>query len=332
MNSRSANFGVIPPPAKRARASLLLLLTSLLLPAAVPASAQTQAASDSIAVQLDLISSARTGVDAPARAYATATEHGRPHKLETVDNEEASGSAAPDLDLFEYDWVDSLVIKATDHHRSDVAVDTAVSGELQLEKRVAENIAARELREAHIKRFFKRKWRGEKAVYRSLEIELDLLARYYAQHEEAYELIVGLSKQPVYFGYAANTFRTDVNGDALRVRSVKILFDPRSAAVLGQARRSGRAELSAMHAAMISSADALLHELLHADIVLNKGRDFIASGAMFSAFYPHEHEAQVIALERELFRAMSDADGLARPQRNTHRGYLLASSCATCLQ
>ncbi len=306
------------------------MLASLLLSAAVPAIAQTQTASDSIAVQLDLISSAQTGVDAQARANAT--ELGRPSKLETVDNDEASGSAASGLDLFEYDWVESLVIKATDDRRSDVAVDTAVSGELQLEKRVAENIAARELREAHIKRFFKRKWRGEKAVYRSLEIELDLLARYYAQHEEAYELIVGLSKRPVYFGYAANTFRTDVKGDALRVRSVKILFDPRSAAVLGQARRSGIAEPSAMPSAMISSADALLHELLHADIVLNKGRDFIASGAMFSAFYPHEHEAQVIALERELFRAMSDADGLARPQRNTHRGYLLASSCATCLQ
>ena len=253
----------------------------------------------STAVQLGLISPQPPAGFAPAMRMAAAGSNAA-----GVDDESTS------TELFEYDFVDSLVIAAT---------------------RTAESEAnARALREQRIKRFFKRKWRGDKTVYRSLEIEFDLLARYYAQHDSAYELIEGLSKQPVYLGYASNTFRTDVKGDALRVRSVKILFDPRSAAVLG--RSSPHSSHASGSNAVISSADALLHELLHADIVLNKGKDFISSGAMFSAFYPHEHEAKVIALERELFRDMSRADGIARPLRNTHSGYLLAASCATCLQ
>lgn len=194
-------------------------------------------------------------------------------------------------------------------------------------------------REKEIYDFFQRKWRGGKDLATEFDAEFELLAHYYAQHDLAYALIQRLKRRPLYFDFLQGNFRSDVKGDALRVRSVNVLFDPRSAAVLGndvavdnKAAGDGSHIVHQHTASRISAADALLHELLHADIALNQSKHFIASGAMQSFYYPLVHERQVIALERELFTAMSIADGIERPIRHSHVGYLVSSSCATCLK
>lgn len=213
------------------------------------------------------------------------------------------------LSLFEYDVGEALVVDALRSKHLDASV-----------------IA---LRESAILDFFQRKWRGSKSQAATMAHDFELMARYYAQHDVAYQLIERLRKQPVTLRYAADGFRTDVVGNRLAVRSVKIYFDPQRAAVLGQSHLD---KAHASRQSMVSAADALLHELLHAVLVLEQGKRFVAQGGLGGGLYPLQHEMDVIEQERQLFSAMTQADKIPRPQRHSHSGYLVAASCATCLR
>ena len=82
---------------------------------------------------------------------------------------------------------------------------------------------------------------------------------------------------------------------------------------------------------MASPVDALLHELLHAKIALMDTASFLKSGGMNGVVYPYQHERKVIALENQIYRAMSNDDNRSRPRRNSHTGNLVTASCATCI-
>ncbi|MFK5947644.1 MAG: hypothetical protein QM500_02595, partial [Methylococcales bacterium] len=78
-------------------------------------------------------------------------------------------------------------------------------------------------------------------------------------------------------------------------------------------------------------ADALLHELLHAKLMIVDSEEFIQNGGMKPTLYLFDHEKQVIEKENVLYSQMSDRDGLARPIRKRHTGNLMYASCALCL-
>ena len=160
-----------------------------------------------------------------------------------------------------------------------------------------------------------------------LASDMEELARYIASQPAAYELLRSLAKKTLHLQYKAGEFRSVVKGNALTVRSVKVYFDPRSAAQLQDALHC---EQNTAHC-VASPADALMHELLHAKMALVDTARFIRSGAMHALSYPRAHEYEVIDRERALYAAMSANDNLPRPQRKHHSGALLRSACITCL-
>ncbi|WP_101759140.1 hypothetical protein [Oceanicoccus sp. KOV_DT_Chl] len=160
-----------------------------------------------------------------------------------------------------------------------------------------------------------------------IQYDLTQMARYLSQYPEAVELIQALAEYPWRLSYAENTFETEVRGTPFQVQAVNIRFDSRAAAQL----RSHKACKTQANACIASPADALLHELLHAKAALLETKQFIAQGGMNSILYPYEHERAVIQHENSIYQAMSDRDGVMRPQRFAHAGRLVASSCSFCI-
>jgi hypothetical protein len=153
------------------------------------------------------------------------------------------------------------------------------------------------------------------------------LARYFSRYPEAVALLTALKDEPWQLAYRKDTFLTEVRGSRVQVRAVTVNFDSRAAAKL----RNRKACITQPDACTASPADALLHELLHAESALLSPREFIAQGGLNSVIYPYAHEYAVIKREGNLYRAMSGLDGQLRPHRNAHSGKLVASSCVTCI-
>lgn len=172
-----------------------------------------------------------------------------------------------------------------------------------------------------------KKWQRSRKDPASLAEDIEELARYIATQPEAMALLKSLAKQPVFLHYRKGQFSSNVKGTPFAVRSVRIYFDPRSAAKL---IASPQCDADPAHCA-IAPADALIHELLHAQIALLKTDEFIASGGMNQLVYPHAHEQQVIRAERNIYRAMTLNDTQPRPQRQNHSGSLYDTSCVTCI-
>ena len=120
-----------------------------------------------------------------------------------------------------------------------------------------------------------------------------------------------------------------MHGNQIQVKSVKVYFDSRAAAML----RSHRActDSDKRGACVASPADALLHELLHASSALLESRRFIEQGGMNGVMYPFAHEDAVIKSENALYRSMTAIDKQHRPNRHSHTGRLVASTCVTCV-
>lgn len=162
----------------------------------------------------------------------------------------------------------------------------------------------------------------------AIQQDLHQLAGYLANYPHAVSLLRSLRGKAWQMSYAADTFATEVRGNALQIHSVTVKFDPRSAAQL----RRHKACDDTPGACVASPADALLHELLHAATALLQPQQFIAQGGLNSVVYPFEHEAEVIRRENALYRAMTAVDGRFRPHRHRHSGQVVASACVTCLK
>lgn len=157
--------------------------------------------------------------------------------------------------------------------------------------------------------------------------DITAMARYFAQYPEAVRLIKSLQGQRWQLAYRQDSFETRVTGNQIQVKSVKVFFDSRAAAQL----RKHKVCMDKPGACIASPADALLHELLHAESALLKTEEFIAQGGLNQVIYPYQHEQAVIKRENQLYKSMSHLDGGYRPHRSNHSGKLLASACVTCV-
>ena len=162
-----------------------------------------------------------------------------------------------------------------------------------------------------------------------IDRDLDEMARYFSRYPQAVELLTALKGQSWQLAYASNTFETKVRGSQIQVKSVKVYFDSRAAALLRSHRACAAAEKRG--ACVASPADALLHELLHAKSALLESRQFIEQGGMNSVMYPFAHENDVIKRENALYKSMTAIDGSYRPNRHSHSGRVVASACVTCV-
>jgi hypothetical protein len=152
------------------------------------------------------------------------------------------------------------------------------------------------------------------------------IARYYAQYPQVIHLLEELQQKKLALKYKAGNWEAQAWGNQFSVDSVTIFFDTRVGAQL-----LNQADCRANPACNISPADALLHELLHAKLMLLDSQHFIDSGNMQQTLYPFEHERDVIASENRLYHQMNQQDGMSRPLRNRHSGELFHVNCAACL-
>jgi hypothetical protein len=179
--------------------------------------------------------------------------------------------------------------------------------------------------QALISDFLKKTYHAQTDDPSTIAADLQEIAEYYAGYPQAVELIQSLVKHNVVLSYRKGSWQAQAWGDKHRVDSVTIHFDTRTGAQLLDAPGC-----EANPACSISAADALLHELLHAKLMLLDSENFIADGGMQGHVYPHDHEQEVLALENQLYQAMNQTDGLARPLRQRHSGGLQEIVCAVC--
>jgi hypothetical protein len=197
------------------------------------------------------------------------------------------------------------VLKAYDRKKSSMKVD--------------------EQAEADIKRFLLAAYQPESGDPAHIGSDMGDMARYYAHYPEVIALLEELRGKKLVLKYKADNWQAQAWGNAFAVDSVVIYFDTRVGAQL-----LSHADCQANPACNISPADALLHELLHAKLMLIDSRHFIDIGGMQQSLYPFEHEREVMAGENRLYQEMNHQDGLSRPLRHRHSGELFHVNCAAC--
>ncbi|TAK65334.1 hypothetical protein [Methylobacter sp.] len=177
-----------------------------------------------------------------------------------------------------------------------------------------------------IKNFLSAAYQPEPGDPANIGSDIADIAQYYAQYPQVIDLLEELQGKKLVLKYKANNWQAQAWGNEFSVDSVVISFDTRVGAQL-----LNQADCHANPACNISPADALLHELLHAKLMLIDSQHFIDSGGMKQTLYPFEHEREVIASENQLYHEMNQQDGLSRPLRHRHSGELFQVKCAACL-
>ncbi|AMK78326.1 MULTISPECIES: hypothetical protein [Methylomonas] len=168
-------------------------------------------------------------------------------------------------------------------------------------------------------------YQAESADPGNISADLAVMADYFSHYPQAVSLLNELRGQKLILKYKQNTWQTQAFGNQFGVDSVAIYFDTRLGAQL-----LNDPGCDATPACSISPADALLHELLHAKLMLLDSQHFIDGGGMAQTLYPFEHEREVINHENRLYQDMNQLDGRARPLRHRHSGELLQVSCPAC--
>jgi hypothetical protein len=158
--------------------------------------------------------------------------------------------------------------------------------------------------------------------------ELTQLAVYFSRYAEAAKLVRSLVEGNWRLRYRPQTFVTVVKGRSLSVESATVYFDPRSAAQF----KFHDACATKLPFCVLSPADALLHELLHAQSVLLHADEFLAMGGMSGLMYPFLHERRTIERENILYQSMTAVDNKPRPIRSEHVGRHVAVACVTCIR
>ncbi len=177
-----------------------------------------------------------------------------------------------------------------------------------------------------IKDFLRKSYVAQTGDPASIRKDLQEIAHYYAQYPAIVNLVSELSGHNIILKYKKNHWQAQALGTQTSVDQVTVYFDTRIGAQLWLHEKC--AESPACH---VTPADALLHELLHAKLMIVDSHEFIQKGGMKPALYLYDHEAEVIAYENRLYQTMSAADGMPRPLRSRHSGNLKHVSCALCL-
>ena len=161
-----------------------------------------------------------------------------------------------------------------------------------------------------------------------LRRDIAQMAEYFARYTDVRDLFRDLDGGRWQWQYGQQQAETQVLGTRLQVRSVTVYFDSRAGAQF-QFRDACATKVPYCFTA---PADVFLHELLHVRAILVNPDRFIAQGGMAEHLYPHAHEQQTIAAERQLYAAMSRQDAIPRPIRSSHTGRHTRTHCVTCLQ
>lgn len=178
---------------------------------------------------------------------------------------------------------------------------------------------------AKIKQFLKQAYRRQPGDPSFVSADLATMADYYAKYPAVIELFKMLGSHNIRLYYKKSHWQAQPLGTTASVDQVNIYFDTRLSARL---RIQHHCEDNP--ACTLSPADALLHELLHAKLMIVNSHEFVAQGGMEPTLYLFEHEREVIAAEKILYHSMSNHDGLLRPLRNRHEGVLYPVDCVLC--
>lgn len=180
--------------------------------------------------------------------------------------------------------------------------------------------------EINIKNFLMTAYHPESGDPSYIADDIAAMAHYYSKYPDAVQLFNELQNRKVVLKFKSDNWQTQAWGNQYYIDSATIYFDTRIAAQL-----LDQEGCETNPACDISPADALLHELLHAKLMLVDSQHFIETGGMLPNLYPFEHEREVIAGENRLYQEMNEQDGLSRPIRNRHTGHLFHVNCAACL-
>jgi hypothetical protein len=181
--------------------------------------------------------------------------------------------------------------------------------------------------ELKIKTWLQRFYQTQAGDPTYIESDLEAMAHYYAAYPEVVHLLESLQDKKLSLKFKADNWQTQAWGSPSTVSSVTIFFDTR----IGATQLLDDAGCYANPACAITPADALLHEFLHAKLMLIDNQHFLESGGMQQSLYPFEHEREVINQENQLYVQMNQEDGLFRPIRHQHIGVLVNVGCALCL-
>jgi len=160
-----------------------------------------------------------------------------------------------------------------------------------------------------------------------IKSDLKTMADYYSSYPEIVSLFKALKDANWHLVYDEDDWTTIASGNIVHVDRAEVHFNTRSAA---QLRLNDSCKQNPV--CIASPADALLHELLHVHSMFNDTKTFLAQGGMNSALYPYQHERSIITQERQLYKTMTQQDGIKRPSRHSHAGRIVKANCSTCIK
>ena len=157
--------------------------------------------------------------------------------------------------------------------------------------------------------------------------DLKKMADYYSNYPEVVSLFAAINDKNWQLNFDENNWTTIASGNMINIEQAEVRFNTRSAA---QLRLNDSCKQNPV--CIASPADALLHELLHVHSIFNNTETFLAQGGMNNVLYPYQHERTIIKQERELYKKMSNNDGIKRPYRHSHAGRIVKANCSTCIK
>lgn len=160
--------------------------------------------------------------------------------------------------------------------------------------------------------------------YTSMAV-IDDISYYYARYPEIALMLKEMAGLNWTLNISQHTWQAKAHIKYNSVKQVDIFFDPGTAAQMLFAYRC-----QDNPACTVSPADALLHELLHAYLMLKDPHYYARKNT--HSLYPVEHEHEVIRLENQLYNNMTKTDKLPRPNRTKHQATLIAVNCPVCVK
>jgi|GEM_PF-2499276 len=173
--------------------------------------------------------------------------------------------------------------------------------------------------ENYIYRLLKARYRPQVGDPKYIESDLREMSRYYSRYPEAVAILSSLTSAEWTMQYDSSRWSTLAKGKNRTIDSITIKFDSRAGVKMSS--------LNCSQNCSVSPADALLHELLHIQILSG---NLAADEINALRNNPGAHELKVIAMERKLYAHMNRRDGRQRPRRIHPSGFLFAVKCPLC--
>lgn len=165
---------------------------------------------------------------------------------------------------------------------------------------------------------------SDKEADSGIQTALENMAYYYAQYPAIVSMLEEMNSLNWTLSISNKIWQARAHIEHDQVKQVDVLFDPGTAAQMLFAEGCHDNPVCT-----VNPADALLHELLHAWLMLKHPHEYAEQN--LHALYPVQHEHEVIHLENQLYSSMSQSDGLPRPHRSRHQASLIDVNCPVCI-